>query len=142
HDIGMIWGGRLISPTGLFAANNADATPSSPTSRNLIFLTDGETAPLDVSYGAYGVEPLDERRWSSKSKLTLTQTVEKRFEVACREVRRRGVTVWVIGFGTELNQIMKDCAGEGRFFEAADAAELNASFAAIAKSVSELRIVN
>ncbi len=24
HDIGMIWGGRLISPTGLFATENAD----------------------------------------------------------------------------------------------------------------------
>lgn len=142
HDIGMIWGGRLISPTGLFAAENADVTPASPTRRNLIFLTDGETAPLDLSYGTYGLEPIDQRRWSPKSKLTLTEVVENRFKVACDEVKKRGVTVWVIGFGTELNQMMKDCAGEGKFFEAADAAELNASFGAIAKTVSELRIVN
>lgn len=140
HDIGMIWGGRLISPTGLFADENKDPTDSSPAARNLIFLTDGETAPRDLSYGTYGLEPLDQRRWSPKSKFTLTETVEKRFAVACAEVRKRNVTVWVIGFGVSLNPVMKDCAGEGHYFEAADAAELNATFASIAKKMSELRI--
>ncbi|WP_374405758.1 pilus assembly protein TadG-related protein [Pelagerythrobacter sp.] len=139
HDIGMIWGGRLISPTGLFAAENADG-PGSTTSRHLIFLTDGETAPLDLSYSSYGFEPLDRRRWSPASTLSLTQTVENRFAFACGEVRRKNVTIWVIGFGVTLNDVMKDCAGEGHYFEAADAAELNASFAAIADSLSDLRV--
>jgi hypothetical protein len=140
HDIGMIWGGRLISPSGLFADENKDLGDSTPTSRNLIFLTDGETAPRDVNYTTYGVEPLDQRRWRPGSPLTLTQTVEKRFGFACSEVRKRNVTVWVIGFGVSLNPVMKDCAGEGHYFEASDAAELNATFAAIAKKMSELRI--
>lgn len=139
HDIGMIWGGRLISPAGLFAAENADAA-NSITSRHLIFLTDGETAPLDLSYSSYGFEPLDQRRWSPDSPLTLAQTVEKRFAFACGEVRRKNVTVWVIGFGIALTDVMKNCAGEGHYFEAADAAELNASFAAIAESMSDLRV--
>jgi hypothetical protein len=140
HDIGMIWGGRLISPTGLFAAENADVSPTSPTSRNLIFLTDGETAPYDLSYSSYGIEPLDGRRWTMGSSRSLTETVEKRFSVVCGEVKKRNVTVWVIGFGTTLASFLKDCAGEGHYFEAADAAELNASFAAIAKNLSHLRI--
>ena len=139
HDIGMIWGGRLISPTGLFAAENGDLG-GSPTKRNLIFLTDGETAPLDISYSSYGVEPLDQRRWKPGSPLSLTQTIEARFRFACMEVRKRNVTVWVVGFGTELTDVMKQCAGEGHYFEAADAAELNAAFAKIAKDMSELRI--
>jgi len=139
HDIGMIWGGRLISPTGLFAAENADAV-NSVTSRHLIFLTDGETAPLDLSYSSYGFEPLDQRRWSPDSPLSLAETVEKRFAFACGEVRRKNVTVWVIGFGIMLTDVMKNCAGEGHYFEAADAAELNASFAAIAESMSDLRV--
>lgn len=139
HDIGMIWGGRLISPTGLFAAENADAA-NSMTSRHLIFLTDGETAPLDLSYSSYGFEPLDQRRWSPDSPLSLAETVEKRFAFACGEVRRKNVTVWVIGFGITLTDVMKNCAGEGHYFEAADAAELNASFAAIADSMSDLRV--
>ena len=140
HDIGMIWGGRLVSPTGLFADDNADVSASAPTNRNLIFLTDGETAPYDLSYSSYGIEPIDKRRWSTGSPLTLTQHVERRFAFACNEVKKRNVTVWVIGFGTSLNPIMKDCAGPGHFFEAADAAELNATFAAIAKNMSRLRI--
>jgi hypothetical protein len=139
HDIGMLWGGRLISPTGLFAAENGDVG-GTPTKRNLIFLTDGETAPLDISYSSYGVEPLDQRRWAPGSPLTLTQTIEARFRFACMEVRKRNVTVWVVGFGTELTEVMKQCAGEGHYFEAADATQLNAAFAKIAKDMSELRI--
>jgi len=145
HDIGMIWGGRLISPTGLFASNNADAGPTQPTNRNLIFLTDGITATLDVSYSSYGFEPVDQRRWHDGWKIkgqpvSLTSVVENRFKFACDEVRKRNVTVWVVGFGTGLTQTMKDCAGDGHYFEAADAAELNATFATIAKNLSQLRI--
>jgi hypothetical protein len=139
HDIGMIWGGRLISPTGLFAADNVDIGET-PTNRNLIFLTDGETAPLDISYSSYGVEPLDGRRWTPESPLTLAQTIEARFRFVCMEVRKRNVTVWVVGFGTELTDVMRECAGEGHYFEAADATELNAAFAKIAKDMSQLRI--
>lgn len=140
HDIGMIWGGRLISPTGLFAEENKDANEHTPTTRNLIFLTDGETAPLDLVYGSYGLEPLDERRWSPTSPLTLTQTVENRFAVACAEVKKRNVMVWVIGFGVSLNPIFQECAGDGRYFEAADAGELDKAFSTIAKQMGELRI--
>ena len=120
HDIGMIWGGRMLSPTGIFANENADVS-GKPTNRNMIFLTDGLTAPLDLSYGTYGIEPLDKRRWNAKSPiggLTLTNVVEKRFTVACNEVKKRNITVWIIGFGTTLNPIMTECAGPGHFYEA------------------------
>lgn len=142
HDIGMIWGGRLISPTGLFASENADS-PNRTTSRHMIFLTDGETAPRDVVYGAYGIEPLvpaTEARWTQTSPLTLTQVVEKRFAVACSEVKRRNVTIWLVGFGTNLNSVMTDCAGPGHYFEADNAAELSDAFRRIAGSIAELRI--
>jgi Flp pilus assembly protein TadG len=139
HDIGMIWGGRLLSSTGLFAAENADVA-GKPTNRHLIFLTDGETAPRDIAYGAYGVEPLDQRRWTPTSSLTLTQVVEKRFTVACEEVKKRNITVWVIGFGTTMTDMLKNCAGNGRWFQANDATQLDAAFAKIAASMGDLRI--
>lgn len=142
HDIGMIWGGRLLSPTGIFSGENADVS-GKPTSRHMIFLTDGETAPLDLSYGTYGIEPLDTRRWdpaSPKGGLTLTDVVEKRFGVACSEVKKRNITVWIIGFGTTLNPVMTDCAGPGHFFEANDAAELADVFSKIAAQLGDLRI--
>ena len=139
HDIGMIWGGRLLSPTGLFAEENAGPANAN-VSRHLIFLTDGETAPLDLSYSSYGFEPIDQRRWSPGSTRSLTQTVEQRFAFACSEVRKRNITVWVIGFGTTLNPVMRSCAGDDHSFEAEDADELNEAFARIAESMADLRI--
>jgi hypothetical protein len=139
HDIGMIWGGRLISPTGLFAEENADVT-GKPTSRHLIFLTDGVTEAFDIAYGAYGVEPLDRRRWQGGSALSLNQVVEKRFGVACNEVKKRNVTVWVIGFGVAMTDMLKQCAGDGHWFQAESADELNDVFSTIAASMGDLRI--
>jgi len=140
HDIGMIWGGRLLSPTGLFASENADLS-GQPTRRHLIFLTDGQTAPLDLSYGTYGVEPLSERRWSPSSPYNLTQTVENRFSFACKEVKKKNITVWVIGFGTTMTDMLKTCAGDGHWFQADDSTELTKAFSTIAKSMGDLRII-
>lgn len=140
HDIGMIWGGRLISPTGLFAAENAEIN-GRPTTRHLIFLTDGETSPLEYSYDSYGVEPLSQKRWNSGSKYTLTQTVENRFTVACNQVKNKNVTVWTIGFGTAVTDLMKNCAGPGHWFQASNSKQLADAFAAIAASIGDLRII-
>ncbi|WP_284125550.1 Tad domain-containing protein [Parerythrobacter aestuarii] len=140
HDIGMIWGGRLLSQNGLFAAENADVSTSQPTSRHLIFLTDGQTEPYDLAYTTYGLEPLDERRWDSSMSLTLPETIEARFKFACEEVKKNSITVWIIAFGTYANQAMKDCAGEGYYFEASDSVQLNEAFVSIAKSMGDLRI--
>lgn len=139
HDIGMIWGGRLISPTGLFSTENADE-PGRPTSRHLIFLTDGVTEPLDIAYSAYGIEPLDTRRWDKTSSDSLPETVEARFSVACNEVKKRNITVWVVGFGTVMTDMLKTCAGDGHWFQADDAAQLNDVFNKIAKAMGDLRI--
>lgn len=139
HDIGMIWGARMLSPTGIFAAENADLG-GVPTSRHMIFLTDGETAPLDVSYSSYGIEPIDRRRWSPNSGQTLTQVVEGRTYVACEEAKKRNITIWVIGFGTKLNPVLTNCAGPGHSFEADDEGELKAAFSTIAAQLGNLRV--
>ncbi|WP_271077779.1 TadE/TadG family type IV pilus assembly protein [Aurantiacibacter sp. MUD61] len=139
HDLGMIWGGRLISPTGLFASQNADIDGRTR-GRHMIWLTDGQTEPYDLAYGAYGVDGLDQRRWNPSSSMTLAQTVENRFSVACEQVKNRNITVWVVAFGTTLNPIMEECGGPGRTFEAANAEELNEAFMDIARSMSELRV--
>lgn len=139
HDIGMIWGGRLLSPTGLFSSENEDQ-PNKKTSRHLIFLTDGHTDAADVGYGAYGVEPLDRRRWAPGSAISHNQTVENRFAIACNEVKKRNITVWVVGFGTTMTDTMKVCAGEGHWFQADDAEELADTFSTIAKYMAELRV--
>ncbi|MFM5916072.1 MAG: pilus assembly protein [Novosphingobium sp.] len=140
HDIGMIWGGRLLSPTGIFANENADVSPTQPTSRHLIMMTDGQTSALDLSYSSYGFEPIDRRRWSPGSASTLTQTVEDRFSFVCQEVKKKNITVWFIAFGTELNPIMTDCAGPGHAFQANNGQELAEAFKKIAGGISNLRL--
>ncbi len=140
HDIGMIWGGRLLSPTGLFAAENANSARSTTTARHLVFMTDGETAPRDIVYSSYGLEPLDRRRWSPSSPLTLTQTVENRFAFACEEVKKRNITVWVVSFGIAPNPVLQACAGADKYFAADDAAELQQAFSSIAERMGELRV--
>ena len=136
----MIWAARLLSPKGLFAAENADVSARQRTSRHLIFLTDGQTSSLDISYSSYGVEPIAQRRWSPTSPITLTQTIEKRFSFVCEEVKKRNVTVWFVAFGTDLNPIMTDCAGSGHYFSAKNAGELQNAFRKIARSIGDLRL--
>lgn len=140
HDIGMIWGARLLSPTGPFAAENADPADGRPTSRNIVFLTDGQTSALDISYSSYGFEPLDRRRWTPGSALSLTQTIEQRFSFACKEAKKKNITVWIVAFGTQLNPIMEECAGPGKAFQANDSDELTEAFKKIATSMSDLRL--
>ncbi len=139
HDIGMIWGARMLSPTGIFAAENAD-TGGIPTSRHMIFLTDGLTTPYDLSYSSYGIEPLEGRRWSPGSAQSLPQVVEGRIYVACEEAKKRNITIWVIGFGTTLNPVLTTCAGPGHSFEAANAGELQKVFSTIASQLGNLRV--
>ncbi len=141
HDIGMLWGARLLSPDGLFASENADESANKPTTRHLIFLTDGQTEAYDVAYGAYGLEPLDRRRWDpDTSTLTLNEVVEARFSFACNEIKKKNTTVWVIAFGTDANTAMTECAGEGRYFEASNASQLTEAFDSIARSMGDLRV--
>ena len=141
HDIGMLWGARLLSPDGLFASRNADESLNKPTARHLIFLTDGQTEAYDIAYGAYGLEPLDRRRWDPESStLSLNEVVEARFLFACNEIKKKNATVWVIAFGTEVNATMTECAGPGRYFEAANAAQLDKAFDSISRAMGDLRV--
>lgn len=142
HDVGMLWGIRLLSPTGLFASENADASSTRPSNRNLVFMTDGQTSTLDISYTAYGFEPLDKRRWSPGSSRTLTQTVEDRFLFLCGEAKKRNISIWLVAYGTDLSPAMTECAGPGHSFQANDGDELADNFATIAAAIAGLRITS
>lgn len=56
HDFGMVWGARLISPTGIFASDNATAPNGRPIQRHLIFMTDGEMYTERDNLGLQGHE--------------------------------------------------------------------------------------
>lgn len=144
HDIGIIWGARLLSPTGLFASENSAAPNGNAIARHLIFMTDGETDTQPFVYDAYGLPSLDRRRVMDPSetpeKDDQDELVAMRTDAICRAAKAKGITIWVIAFGTDLNAMLRNCASDGRAFEAGNATQLNAAFEEIAAGISHLRL--
>ena len=144
HDIGFLWGLRLISREGLFAPENTSAPNGSSIGRNIIFMTDGDTETHIQAYDAYGLSALDRRRTSSGSLPTDADQdaiVEDRLSRYCTIAKeQKGITVWVIAFGTTLTSMLENCASQGRAFQADNANELNDTFAEIAAKIAQLRI--
>ena len=140
HDIGMIWGGRLGSPNGIFA-DIVNDQPERSVSRHIIFMTDGEMAPEIDFYSAYGMERYDNRvapRYTSRGSMKAYH--DTRFVAACVAAKAEGYTVWVIGFGSSLTSEMRSCASGHRAYFSNDNAELRATFRFIASQVADLRL--
>ncbi|MDC7810061.1 pilus assembly protein TadG [Sphingomonas koreensis] len=145
HDIGMIWGARLMSPTGIFRSEN-EATPNGgEIERHMIFMTDGDTNANNYDYSAYGLPFFDARQTpGNPSKAQLEEQVNLRFLAICRWVRNKRITLWVINFGEGQSQATQDrleqCASEGRYFSNPTAADLQSTFKSIADQISQLRL--
>jgi hypothetical protein len=140
HDIGMIWGDRLISTRGIFA-DNVNAGNLRAVSRNIIFMTDGIMNPNLDAYDSYGIEKLDNRvapQGSSYNDLVARHTA--RFLAACQEAKAMGVTVWVIAFNTQLTDELKQCSSDGRAYLSNNTDELRQTFKFIASKVADLRL--
>lgn len=138
HDAGMAWGGRLISPAGLFADQNGPYR-SRPVSRHVIFMTDGEMNTPRSNMSHQGQE-LSMPRIGATSDNDAIARHNNRFVQLCRAARQEGVTVWVISFGVGNNTTLNSCASSGQAFEADNAAQLNSQFQAIARQISKLRL--
>ena len=141
HDIGMIWGGRLSSPEGVFAANvTAAPANGSAVSRHIIFMTDGQMSTSSGAYTAYGVEWHD-RRVTANGYADQNRRHSKRFLTVCEQAKAKGIRVWVIAFASALTTDLETCASTDSAFPAASASQLNSAFQEIAKNVGELRVV-
>ncbi|TXC72165.1 hypothetical protein FSB78_15355 [Sphingomonas ginsenosidivorax] len=146
HDIGMLWGLRLMSAEGLFASENAASASGGNIARNLIFMTDGDTETNIADYDAYGLAALDRRRTPLNRLPTKSEQdgiVEDRLSRLCTVAKeKKNITVWVIAFGTSLTSLLSDCASPNRAYQADNAAELNTTFADIAARISQLRVTH
>jgi len=145
HDIGMVWATRLMSLRGPFAATHAAAANGRATMRHIIFMTDGDMQPTQLAYGQFGVEINNRRMIPSGQTLndtTLQAAHNARFAAACTAATRdEGISVWVVAFGQTLTSQLRSCASNpSQAFQANNAAQLNAAFAAIASKVAELRL--
>jgi Flp pilus assembly protein TadG len=141
-QVGMAWGWYTISPTfGLWTGSSVPAaypTASDNLKKIAVFMTDGD---FTASYcdgvlilhsivcgGATNGDPTDQA-------LSL-----------CSAMKAKGITIYTIGFdlGHSLpaaRTFMANCATDSnKAFDAANSADLNAAFAAIAKNLMELRV--
>ncbi len=139
HDVGMIWGTRMIAPSGVFAADTAAWSGRSAPNRAIVFMTDGQMAPSGGIYGMYGIEEYD-RRVAGGATASLTARHNARFLTECAAARARNITVYVIAFGQTLTPELNQCASPGQAYFAGDTATLRAAFRRIANQVAMLRV--
>lgn len=141
HDIGFLWGLRLMSLNGIFATENNSGLNGAKVSQHLIFMTDGQTETWRNYYEAYGLSMIDQRRTNGMPSDNEQNTiVANRLSALCNVARRKNITVWVIAFGTTLSPMLEQCASGGRAFQANDTAQLNTAFSNIAAQIAKLRV--
>lgn len=144
HEIGMLWGLRLMSREGLFADEHRTADANGAVQRHMIFMVDGQKDTRPFTYSAWGIAGTARRRTPINTfpSRTLEDDVsEARLAELCEVAKNnKNITLWVIAFGTELTPLLRNCASPGRAFEARNAAELTETFAQIATQLAELRL--
>ena len=139
HDLGMTWGARLISPTGMFASENTTAPNGQSISRNIIFMTDGLMNADENAYGGWGYEILD-KRTSGGDFATMDSRHNSRFIAMCNAARAKNIRIWTIGFGQTIPTNLTQCADPGQAFSASNTATLRQQFTAIATKIAKLRL--
>jgi Flp pilus assembly protein TadG len=151
HDIGLIWGARLMSPTGLFADENDFTPQGGEIQRNLIFMTDGDPCTSVGNYQAYGVAWFDRRQTDASvaptegctTTGTLTAQVNARVDAICSAIKNKNITLWVVSFGALASATqtrLTACASSGKYFTATNRATLQQTFKSIADQISMLRL--
>lgn len=157
HDIGLLWGARLMSPTGIFASENATTPGGAQIQRHLIFMTDGNTENSFNNYASYGLEYWDHRQMQpgavnngtqQAAYATLLQDNNNARSVAlCNALKNQNITVWAISYGgvtsaTTNARLLACSTGASYYFDATSTALLVTQFRQIADKISNLRLTN
>ncbi|MCW2369609.1 TadE/TadG family type IV pilus assembly protein [Sphingobium sp. B11D3D] len=147
HDIGMIWGARFISPTGIFADENRETPTGGAIQRHIIFMTDGATMTSNTNYTAYGIPWWDRRQTTyAPSDSQLDSVLNSRLVALCTAIRNRNITLWVVSYGGGVDSTtearLQNCATPGKYFKADDTPTLISNFKQIASEIADLRLTN
>ena len=139
-DIGMVWGGRLSSPSGIFQ-DTVNVAPSNggEVSRHIIFMTDGIMEPNYAIQSSWGIEWHD-RRVTDNGYSNDASRHTSRFLAICEAIKAKGIRIWAISFTSGTSSSLSTCASTGSYYNADNSAELDEAFQEIAKQVGELRL--
>ena len=151
HDIGMIWGARLLSNSGIFASDNPDTFNGMPVSRHIIFMTDGDMDTNNDVLAFQGLEDNDQNVGGNPTPtdndtlLTSPTSMEsrhvQRMRMVCNAAKAQGYSIWVIAFGLQLQPHLLECASNAnQASTAANRAQLIARFQEIGANIGALRL--
>ena len=141
HDIGMIWGTRLISDAGIFGDENPNMFNGQPVAKHIIFMTDGELAPNALSYGAYGPEYLDQRVTGASNAPRHLERHRQRFKMICNAAKGKNISIWVVAFAVNVDAALAECASNPSQISTSDNAdELIQNFRLIGRNIGALRL--
>ncbi len=143
HDIGMLWGARLMSPTGIFATHNAVTNDN--VQRHMIFMTDGDTNANSDALSAYNVPWFDRLQTDgAPSTSQLNTLTDERTAALCTAVKNMNITLWVVSYGSDVNSStnarLQACASPGKFFQYQPGVSLTTQFKQIAGQIAALRL--
>jgi hypothetical protein len=142
HDNGMIWGGRFISPTGIFQSDNPTTYGNMPVTRYIIFMTDGLLDVGNTLYSTYGMEQWDKRVTGGyTTDADQLSRHQKRFNLLCDAVKGKNVSIWIVAFAQSLDTNLTNCAtNAAQASTSANSTDLNARFVQIGKNIGSLRL--
>jgi len=140
HDLGMIWGTRLLAPNGMFAADTTAWPGRQQPKRVIVFLTDGDMSPSTTSLSMYGLEWFG-RRVSGGDFDNLKAYHNARFLAECDAAKSLNIDVWTVAIGLDSTTELKKCATtEAQALDTTSGDGLSAEFEKIAKQVAMLRV--
>jgi hypothetical protein len=148
HDLGIMWGTRYLSSTGMFSADNPTIFDEVPVDKHIVFLTDGVMTADDRNYSSFGIissnlsdsdgrQNLEDRMVGGGS---LVQRHINRFVNACDRARQMGVTIWVIALDVQSPGTISPCASGSDHFFVSDGSDLDQVFTRIGKGIGRLRM--
>ncbi len=144
HDLGIMWGARYLSSTGMFQAQNPteieDASGNKiRVDKHIVFLTDGEMTADSNNYSSFGIPNVENRMTGSGN---LVNKHKARFLNACNRARTApmNMTIWVIALDVGSTSDISPCASGADHFYVSDGSNLEQIFDLIGKGIGRLRL--
>ncbi len=132
-NVGMVWGGRLLSPEPPFT--EAKAWDNEYWRKAIVMMTDGDNTE-NGTYSAFS--------FTGRNNMTVTK-FNQRFEETCTNLKKMGVLIYTVTFTSGISPTTKGyyerCATTSEhYFDAPTQEDLQAVFERIARELSVLHI--
>lgn len=146
HDIGMIWGLRMIATDGIFGTDNPTKYNNVKVRRTIVLMTDGNYQAFREAYTAYGVARYAGRTAAAGTSDTNLELIHRRrLQLICAKAKSNpyNVDIWVIGVlsGATPDAEVKACAtNSSQYIPVSNTTDLANAFKRISDKVGNLRL--